>query len=126
MRRATPGDLQVRRTGEHAVAVFPAEVDGTNAPGIRIALLRLLGSGVPAVIVDLSACRFCDANGVEALLRAHIRATTLTIPLHVVLPEGGQVRAVCRSTGVTRTVALAADVAEAEAAIARTRAEDDR
>lgn len=124
MRRAIPDDLQVRQTGEYAVAAFPAEVDATNAPGIRGALLRLIGGGVSAVILDLSACRFCDANGVEALMRAHIRATSLEIPLRVVLPESGQVRAVCRITGVTRTVALAADVAEAEAAIAKAREQD--
>jgi hypothetical protein len=46
--------------------------------------------------------------------------------LQVVLPEGGQVRAVCRITGVTRTVVLAADVAESAAAIAKTRMEDGR
>ncbi|MQY04692.1 STAS domain-containing protein [Actinomadura macrotermitis] len=97
----------VERTADAAVLYFPPEVDLANADDLRSGALRLLNRGVPALVMDLIGCRFCDSSGVNVILRAHIRAKALGTPLYVRLPATGLVRRICDIAGVTRLVPLA-------------------
>jgi len=112
MRWVGSSDLQIRHIGGCTVARFPREVDLGNTAGIRGTMLRLLNIGVPALIADLSGCRFCDSGGVDALLRAHLRATALKVPFLVVLPVDGPVRTICQITGIVRKIPHATSLAE--------------
>src|SRR5580698_7840531 len=56
------------------VVVAPEEIDITNAPRLRAALLDAAARGRAAVVVDMSGTHFCDTAGLHALVGAHRRA----------------------------------------------------
>jgi anti-anti-sigma regulatory factor len=105
--------LVVRRIRGLTVAAFPAEVDETNAGGIRDQALRLLDDGAPALVLDLSATRFCACAGVSAVTRVGHRGAALATPVCLVLPVDGPVHRIALMTGlperllVRRTLAAA-------------------
>ena len=76
--------------GVRVVAV-PEEVDITNAPGLRAALLQAAADGSPALVVDMTKTRFCDSAGLRVLVDAHKRALAaggallLAVPVEAVL-----------------------------------------
>jgi anti-sigma B factor antagonist len=73
------------------VVAAPEEIDITNAPGLRSALLEAAAHGHGTLVADLTRTRFCDSSGLQTLLAAHKRATAaggdmvLVIPGHAVL-----------------------------------------
>ena len=56
------------------VIAAPAEIDVTNSPGLRAALLSECARGHGRFVLDMSGTRFCDASGARALAAAHRRA----------------------------------------------------
>lgn len=122
MRTEAPVHLTMWQTGECLVITFPAEVDPDNATKIRDRLLQVLNRGVEALVLDLSETTFCDSSGVNAILRAYVRAKAAHIPFLVVLPDHGPVRTVCEITGVSKIAEVAASVAEARRRLIRSRA----
>jgi anti-sigma B factor antagonist len=82
--------------GEAAVLTLPAEIDICNAEQVREELLSLLNRGPAVLIVDMADTTFCDSAGVNALVRAHKRATA----------NGAQIRLVVTSPGVQRVLAI--------------------
>jgi anti-sigma B factor antagonist len=77
------------------VVAAPEEIDITNAPELRSALLEAAADG-PTLVADMSRTRFCDSSGVHALLAAHKRAQA----------EGGELLLVVSSDAVLRIFAL--------------------
>ena len=51
-----------------------AEIDVTNAAGLRAALAEAAASGHGTLVVDMTQTRFCDTSGIHALVGAHKRA----------------------------------------------------
>lgn len=100
-----------------AVAVFPAEVDVSNAYAIRDDILRLLDRGTGPLVLDLSGTRFCDCAGVGAIMTVGRRATVLRTGVCLVLPVGGPVRRIATMTGLDRRVLTADGVDAARAAL---------
>ncbi|RSN67554.1 anti-sigma factor antagonist [Actinomadura sp. WAC 06369] len=100
---------------------FPAEVDLANAAVILDQAVALLDSGVPALIIDLSGCTFCDSSGLAVITRSQMRATELGVPMWVVLPSRGVVRRISEVAGLQRRVAIAPDIATALEALAPVR-----
>jgi anti-sigma B factor antagonist len=49
------------------------EVDATNAPDLRSAILAAISTGTERLIVDMSQTEFCDSTGLNVLVRAHKR-----------------------------------------------------
>ncbi|GGQ13330.1 anti-anti-sigma regulatory factor [Actinomadura coerulea] len=76
-------------------------------------MLRLLNTGVPALVLDLTGTRFCGASGVNVIVRTHLRAKALTTPLVLAVPETGSVRRVFEITEVSELVPTASDLAAA-------------
>ncbi|WP_433462274.1 STAS domain-containing protein [Spirillospora sp. CA-128828] len=97
---------------------FPAEVDLSNGDAILAQAVGLLDSGIPALILDLTGCTFCDSNGLNVITHSQMRATELGVPMWVVLPPRGIVRRVSEVAGLQRRVAIAPDVATAREALA--------
>lgn len=97
---------------------FPAEVDLANGEAILAQAMELLGSGVPALILDLSGCTFCGSTGLSVITRSQMRASELGVPMWAVLPPRGFVRRVSEVAGLQRHVAIAPDVATAREALA--------
>jgi len=79
-----------------AVVVAPEEIDITNAPRLRAALLDAGSRGRAAVVVDMSGTRFCDTAGLHALVGAHRRAQA----------EGSRVLLVVAANAVLRILAI--------------------
>ena len=56
------------------VVTAPGEIDITNAPDLRSALLEAAEHGHATLVADLTQTRFCDSSGLHTLLAAHKRA----------------------------------------------------
>lgn len=112
LRPTISGQLHLWRTSRFVVAVYPPQVD--NADNIRITLLKLLNAGIPALIVDLANCRSCSFSGMNALLRARIRATAQHIPLRIVVPTDQSVRTLCQIAGLTRAITATTSITHAQ------------
>ena len=82
--------------GEAAVITLPEEIDISNSEQVRDELLSLLNRAPAVLIVDMAETTFCDSAGVNALVRAHKRATA----------SGAEIRLVVASLGVQRVLAI--------------------
>jgi len=82
--------------GEAAVITLPEQIDISNSEQVREELLSLLNRGPAVLIVDMADTTFCDSAGVNALVRAHKRATA----------NGAEIRLVVASLGVHRVLAI--------------------
>jgi anti-sigma B factor antagonist len=80
------------------VVAAPEEIDITNAPDLRSALLEAAADGSRTLVADLTRTRFCDSSGLHTLLAAHKRAQA----------EGGELLLVIPSTAVLRIFAITA------------------
>jgi anti-sigma B factor antagonist len=78
------------------VVTAPEEIDITNAPALRSALLEAATHGRGTVVVDMSGTQFCDSSGLHTLVGAHKRAQA----------EGGELLLVISATHVLRIFAL--------------------
>jgi anti-sigma B factor antagonist len=85
------------------VVAAPEEIDITNAPELRSALLEAAGHGHGTVVADLSLTQFCDSSGLHTLLAAHKRATVAGGDMLLVIP-GSAVLRVFTITGVDQII----------------------
>ena len=77
--------LPVRLHDGCAVVILPEEIDAANADMVTDTLLTVLNRTGASVIADMTRTTFCDAAGIRAIIRAHIRARSLDTGLRVVL-----------------------------------------
>jgi anti-sigma B factor antagonist len=80
------------------VVAAPEEIDITNAPELRSALLEAATDGPATLVADMTRTQFCDSSGLHALLAAHKRAQA----------AGGELLLVIPSTAVLRIFAITA------------------
>ena len=87
------------------VVAAPEEIDITNAPELRSALLEAAAAtnGHGTVVADLSRTQFCDSSGLHTLLAAHKRATAAGGDVLLVI-SGNAVLRVFTITGVDRII----------------------
>jgi anti-sigma B factor antagonist len=78
------------------VVAAPEEIDITNAPELRSALMEAAADGPRTLVADLTRTRFCDSSGLHTLLAAHKRAQA----------EGGELLLVIPSIAVLRVFAI--------------------
>jgi anti-sigma B factor antagonist len=78
------------------VVTAPEEVDITNAPELRSALLKAAAHGHGTLVIDMTRTQFCDSSGLHTLLAAHKRAQA----------EGGEVLLAIAAAPVLRVLAL--------------------
>lgn len=80
------------------VVAAPAEIDISNTPELRAALLAAAAAadGAGALVADMSQTRFCDSSGVHTLMAAHKRAQA----------EGGELLLVVSSAAILRMFAI--------------------
>ena len=78
------------------VVAAPEEIDITNAPELRAALLEAAAHGHGTLVADLTRTRFCDSSGLHSLLAAHKRAQA----------DGGDMLLVIGGTAVLRVFAI--------------------
>ena len=85
------------------VVTAPEEIDITNAPRLRSALLEAAAHGHGTLVVDMTRTEFCDSSGLHTLLAAHKRAQAAGGELLLVLPATPVLR-VFAITGIDRTI----------------------
>jgi anti-sigma B factor antagonist len=90
------GKFPVELVNGVPVVAAPEEIDITNAPDLRSALLEAAADGHGRLVADTTRTRFCDSSGLHALLAAHKRTQA----------EGGELLLVIPSTAVLRVFAV--------------------
>jgi anti-sigma B factor antagonist len=98
------------------VVAAPAEIDITNADGLRAALGQAAGNGPGTLVVDLTRTRFCDSAGMHALVDAHKRARAEGGQVLLAV-SGAAVPRILEITGIDRVLPRFDSVAEALACI---------
>jgi anti-sigma B factor antagonist len=101
-----------------AVITLPVEIDIANADQVRDDLLSVLNRGAATLIVDMGGTTFCDSAGVNALVRAHKRATANGSELRLVI-SAPAVQRVLDITGVDHLMDIYPSVAASLAAADR-------
>ena len=85
------------------VVTAPEEIDITNAPRLRSALLEAAAHGHGTLVVDMTGTQFCDSSGLHTLLAAHKRAQAEGGELLLVIPAAPVLR-IFAITGVDRII----------------------
>jgi anti-sigma B factor antagonist len=98
------GGFPVELVNGVPVVAAPEEVDVTNAPELRSALLDAAAHGLGTLVADMTRTRFCDSSGLHTLLAAHRRAQAEGGELLLVIP-GTTVLRVFTITGFDRMIA---------------------
>ena len=101
------------------VVATPAEIDITNAEGLRSALLITAADGHSTVVVDMTQTTFCDSSGLQTLLAAHKKAQAEGRQLLLVIPGTAALRAFA-ITGMDRVIPNFTSLDDALAATAAT------
>jgi anti-sigma B factor antagonist len=94
------------------VVAAPEEIDITNAPDLRSALLEAAADGRETLVADMTRTRFCDSSGLHTLLTAHKRAQDEGGELRLVIPDAAVLR-VFALTGIDRMIPNFASLKEA-------------
>jgi anti-sigma B factor antagonist len=79
------------------------EIDITNAPALRSALLSAAAHGHGTLVAEMTRPRFCDSSGLHTLLTAHKRAQAEGGELLLVIPAAAVLR-VLELTGMDRMI----------------------
>jgi anti-sigma B factor antagonist len=98
--------------GSVPVVAAPAEIDITNADGLRSALLRAAAAGPGTLVVDMTQTQFCDSSGLHALVAAHKSARAEGHEVLLVIP-GAAVLRVFAITGMDKVIPNFASLDEA-------------
>ncbi|MGH3164499.1 MAG: STAS domain-containing protein [Trebonia sp.] len=87
--------------GDAIVVALDGDLDMSSVPAVRERLLSLLSPSASRLIIDMSAVRYADASGLEALVSTRRRAVLLggTLHLAALRPE---VASVLTATGLSR------------------------
>jgi anti-anti-sigma factor len=109
--------LPVSWSGRVAVVRMPEELDTTIADEVREELLAVLNQGPPALVLDMTRTTFCDSSGVNALVRARLRATAGDVDMRVAT-ESPVVLRVFTLVGLTQAIDVHPDVPTALASLA--------
>jgi anti-sigma B factor antagonist len=80
----TRDDDQLHWVNQNAVVTLPAEIDVTNSPEVREALMSAASRSAAVLIVDMSDTTFCDSNGVGAIIAAYNQTAAAGIQFRLV------------------------------------------
>jgi anti-sigma B factor antagonist len=85
------------------VVTAPEEIDLTNVPALRAALLEAAATGSPGLVVDMTRTRFCDSAGLRILVDAHKRAVAEGGAVLLAVPAAAVLR-VLEITGIDQVI----------------------
>jgi anti-sigma B factor antagonist len=98
------GRFRVELVGGVPVVAAPEEIDITNVPDLRVALLEAAADGHGTLVADMTRTRFCDSSGLHTLLAAHKRAQADGGELLLVFPANGLVPRVFAITSIDHMI----------------------
>jgi anti-sigma B factor antagonist len=61
----------IKRENHVLVRVLEDKLDASNAPDLKSEFVMLNAQGVKNIIVDMSACAYCDSSGLRSILVAN-------------------------------------------------------
>jgi len=93
----------VERFDDTAVIYVTGDLDIAASAKLESTLALAASLNIRRIVVSLEGCDFCDAPGLQVLLRAHKSATT---QLTVVVPDDARCRRVLRVTGLCKVLRL--------------------
>ena len=97
------GRFPVELAGGVPVVAAPEQIDITNAPELRSALLEAAAERPGTLVADLTRTQFCDSSGLHTLLAAHKRAQAVGGELRLVIPDVAVLR-VFAITGIDQII----------------------
>ena len=97
------GRFSVELVSGVPVVAAPEEIDITNAPELRSALLEAATEEHVTLVADLTRTQFCDSSGLHVLLAAHKRAQAVGGELRLVIPDVAVLR-VFAITGIDQII----------------------
>ncbi len=103
-------------SGQTVVVAAPAEVDLTNADGLRDTLLEVLNAGALGLVVDMTTTTFCDSAGITALTRAARRAAASDAVMRLAVTTQPVLR-VLNLVGIDRLIDIYPTVSAARASM---------
>lgn len=106
--------LIAARTSGNTVVDLPGDIDICNAWALRDGLVALLDDGIPSLIMNMTATRFCDCVGMRVIVQVGQYADALRTPVCVALPADGPVRRVAELTGLSRELQVTTGTAAAQ------------
>ncbi|MFJ6141124.1 STAS domain-containing protein [Kitasatospora sp. NPDC092286] len=110
-------DIRLRTGTDGRVLDAVGELDHDTGPLFNAAVDSALdtSSVLRELVIDMSRVAFCDSCGLNALIRAHLKARETGMELHLLNPTG-PVAALLRRTGVNHVLRVSPDPAEARSA----------
>ena len=103
--------VKISAVGDVLVVIPPAEIDMLNSGKLRDTLLPALADHA-VVVVDMTANKFCDSSGLQALVAAHrSRPGELRVAV-----DHTHVQRIFKVTGADRVIRIFNTVADAVAA----------
>ncbi|HEY2489696.1 MAG TPA: STAS domain-containing protein [Streptosporangiaceae bacterium] len=101
--------LLAQRDDQQVVITLPAEIDMTNSPRLREALLAVISRQPAAVVADMTATTFCDSSGMHAIVTAYRQAVAADADLRLVISHPAP-RRVFELSGVDTIVSIYPDL----------------
>ena len=97
--------IELERGEDELVLVLSGELDLATAGEFAVAVDNAMTGGPPRIAIDAARLTFIDSSGINALVRAHRRATAESVGLVVRAPES-RVRTVLEITGIDAVLAI--------------------
>jgi anti-sigma B factor antagonist len=102
-------NLLVQQHDEQVVITLPEEIDVTNSPRLREALLAVISRQPAMVVADMTATTFCDSSGMHAIVTAYQQAVAVGTGLRLVI-RNPATRRVFELSGVDTVISIYPDL----------------
>jgi anti-sigma B factor antagonist len=95
------------------VATLAGELDISNVPAVRDAIVESMRDGARLLVLDFTDVRYIDSSSVAMVLGFASELTVKRGRLALVAPDGGQVRRVLHFSGIAESLDVHDDRASA-------------
>jgi anti-sigma B factor antagonist len=102
-------NLLVQQLDEQVVITLPEEIDITNSPRLREALLAVISRRPAVVVADMTATTFCDSSGMTAIVTAYRQAVAVGADLRIVVRHPAPLR-VFELSGIDTVISMYPDL----------------
>lgn len=101
--------LLAQQHDERVVITLPEEIDVTNSPRLREALLAVISRQPAMVVADMTATTFCDSSGMAAIVTAYRQAVAVGAAMRLVISHPAA-RRVFELSGIDTVISIYPDL----------------
>ena len=109
--------LEFQHRGRLVIAQIEGEIDMSNAPDLRTALLGSLSNHSAGLVIDLTGVGYLDSAAVHVIYELRAQLGNRGIELRLAVPPQAPIMTALRLSGVPGAVPILATAAEAQASI---------